>query len=142
MCCDDEKLPPIIPFTRRILVAAAALYDADGRVLISEHIKPRWRGYWEFPGGLIEENEVPELTVIRELKEELGITVCRGCLQPITFASYVYEELGHMLMALYAVRKWEGTPTSLEGKKLAWVKPNELKDWNLLPADIPLISYL
>jgi 8-oxo-dGTP diphosphatase len=127
---------------KTVLVAACALIDADGRVLLAERPagKPM-AGLWEFPGGKVEPNERPEDTLIRELKEELGITVSEPCLAPLTFASHVYPDF-HLLMPLYVCRRWEGMVTPLEGQRLAWVKPNRLRDYKMPPADEPLVSHL
>jgi 8-oxo-dGTP diphosphatase len=125
-----------------ILVAACALIDADGRVLIAQRPPGRsMAGLWEFPGGKVEAGERPEITLIRELKEELGIAVKEDCLAPLTFASHSYPEF-HLLMPLYVCRRWDGTITPLEGQKLAWVRPNKLRDYPMPPADVPLISHL
>jgi 8-oxo-dGTP diphosphatase len=125
-----------------VLVAACALIDADGRVLIAERPPGRkMAGLWEFPGGKIEAGERPEETLIRELKEELGIVVREPCLAPLTFASHAYEDF-HLLMPLYVCRRWEGIVTPLEGQKLKWVMPNKLRDYPMPPADIPLIPHL
>ena len=125
-----------------VLVAACALIDADGRVLIAQRPpgKPM-AGLWEFPGGKIESGERPEVTLIRELNEELGITVKEDCLAPLTFASHAYPDF-HLLMPLYVCRRWEGTVTALEGQNLAWVRPNKLRDYEMPPADVPLIAHL
>jgi 8-oxo-dGTP diphosphatase len=127
---------------KTVLVAACALIDADGRVLLAERPagKPM-AGLWEFPGGKVEANERPENTLIRELKEELGITVSEPCLAPLTFASHVYPDF-HLLMPLYVCRRWEGMVTPLEGQRLAWVKPNRLRDYKMPPADEPLVAHL
>ncbi len=98
-------------------------------------------GLWEFPGGKIEDGERLEQTLIRELKEELGITVSEACLAPLTFASHSYPDF-HLLMPLYVCRRWEGTVTALEGQQLVWVKPNRLRDYDMPPADVPLVSHL
>ena len=98
-------------------------------------------GLWEFPGGKIEDGERPEQTLIRELKEELGIVVSEACLAPLTFASHAYPDF-HLLMPLYVCRRWEGTVTATEGQQLAWVKPNRLRDYEMPPADVPLVSHL
>ena len=128
--------------TQTVLVAACALIDADGRVLIAQrpHGKPM-AGLWEFPGGKIERGERPEQTLIRELKEELTIVVNEDCLAPLTFASHAYPDF-HLLMPLYVCRRWEGIVTATEGQQLAWVKPNRLRDYEMPPADVPLISHL
>jgi 8-oxo-dGTP diphosphatase len=125
-----------------VLVAACALIDADGRVLIAERPagKPM-AGLWEFPGGKVDAGERPEDALIRELQEELGIVVNESCLAPLTFASHTYTEF-HLLMPLYVCRRWQGTVSPREGQKLAWVRPNRLKDYPMPPADVPLISHL
>ena len=127
---------------RLILVAACALIDADGRVLIAQRPQGKsMAGLWEFPGGKVESGELPEETLIRELKEELGIVVREPCLAPLTFASHAYETF-HLLMPLYVCRRWEGIATAQEGQKLAWVRPNRLRDYKMPPADEPLVSHL
>ena len=98
-------------------------------------------GLWEFPGGKVEAGEKPEATLIRELKEELGIDVKEACLAPLTFASHAYDDF-HLMMPLYVCRRWDGTPAALEGQELAWVRPNKLRDYPMPPADLPLISHL
>ncbi len=125
-----------------VLVAACALVDPDGRVLIAERPagKPM-AGLWEFPGGKVEAGERPEETLIRELKEELGIVVNEACLAPLTFASHAYPDF-YLLMPLFVCRRWEGTVTALEGQGLAWVRPNRLRDYPMPPADVPLVSHL
>jgi 8-oxo-dGTP diphosphatase len=125
-----------------VLVAACALVDADGRVLIAKRPagKPM-AGLWEFPGGKVENGEKPETSLIRELREELGIVIKEACLAPLTFASHAYPDF-HLLMPLYVCRRWEGQVTPTEGQQLAWVKPNRLRDYEMPPADVPLISHL
>ena len=125
-----------------LTVAACALVDADGRVLLAQRPtgKPM-AGLWEFPGGKVEAGERPEQTLIRELKEELGILVNEACLAPLTFASHAYPDF-HLLMPLYVCRRWEGTPMALEGQQLAWVRVNRLRDYPMPPADEPLVSHL
>ena len=125
-----------------VLVAACALIDADGRVLIAQRPpgKPM-AGLWEFPGGKVESGERPEITLIRELKEELGISVKEDCLAPLTFASHAYPDF-HLLMPLYVCRRWEGTVTALERQNLTWVRPNKLRDYEMPPADVPLVAML
>jgi 8-oxo-dGTP diphosphatase len=125
-----------------VLVAACALVDADGRVLIAQRPAGRpMAGLWEFPGGKVEAGERPEDTLIRELKEELGIMVDEACLAPLTFASHSYPQF-HLLMPLYVCRRWQGTVMALEGQKLAWVRPNRLREYPMPPADEPLVSHL
>ena len=125
-----------------VLVAACALVDADGRVLIAQRPPAKtMAGLWEFPGGKIEDGERPEQTLIRELREELGIVVSEACLAPLTFASHSYADF-HLLMPLYVCRRWAGTVTAMEGQRLAWVKPNRLRDYDMPPADVPLVSHL
>jgi len=128
--------------TKIVLVAACALVDVDGRVLIAQRPpgKPL-AGLWEFPGGKVEDGELPEQTLIRELKEELGITVNEACLAPLTFASHGYPDF-HLLMPLYICRRWEGTVNPTEGQHVAWVRPNRLRDYEMPPADVPLIAHL
>jgi 8-oxo-dGTP diphosphatase len=125
-----------------VLVAACALVDADGRVLLAQRPpgKPM-QGLWEFPGGKVEAGERPEDTLIRELKEELGIVVSEQCLAPLTFASHAYPDF-HLLMPLYVCRRWEGTVQPLEAQQLAWVKPTRLRDYSMPPADEPLVAHL
>jgi 8-oxo-dGTP diphosphatase len=127
---------------KTVLVAACALIDVDGRVLLAERPagKPM-AGLWEFPGGKVETGERPEETLIRELKEELGITVSEPCLAPLTFASHVYPDF-HLLMPLYVCRRWEGVVTPLEAQRVVWVKPNRLRDYKMPPADEPLVAHL
>jgi 8-oxo-dGTP diphosphatase len=127
---------------RLVLVAACALVDADGRVLLAQRPAGRaMAGLWEFPGGKVEAGERPEQTVIRELTEELGISVTEACLAPLTFASHGYPDF-HLLMPLYVCRRWEGAVTPQEGQELAWVRPNRLREYDMPPADAPLISHL
>jgi len=128
--------------TKIVLVAACALVDADGRVLIAQRPQGKpMAGLWEFPGGKVEHGERPEETLIRELKEELGITVSEACLAPLVFASHGYPDF-HLLMPLYVCRRWNGTVTPREAQQLVWVKPNRLRDYEMPPADVPLISHL
>jgi 8-oxo-dGTP diphosphatase len=125
-----------------VIVAACALIDADGRVLIAERPAGKdMAGLWEFPGGKLEPGERPEETLIRELSEELGIIVREACLAPLTFASHAYPHF-HLLMPLYVCRRWEGQVTAKHHSRLAWVRPNKLRDYPMPPADEPLISHL
>jgi 8-oxo-dGTP diphosphatase len=125
-----------------VLVTACALIDSDNRVLLAQRPpgKPM-AGLWEFPGGKVEPGETPEATLIRELAEELGITVKADCLAPLTFASHDYETF-HLLMPLYVCRRWDGIVTAKEGQELAWARPMRLKEYAMPPADIPLIPHL
>ncbi len=125
-----------------VLVAACALVDADGRVLIAERPAGKtMAGLWEFPGGKVEPGERPEDTLIRELKEELGIVVNAPCLAPLTFASHAYPDF-HLLMPLYVCRRWEGIVEAREGQRLTWARPNRLRDYPMPPADEPLVAHL
>jgi 8-oxo-dGTP diphosphatase len=125
-----------------LLVVACALIDTDGRVLIAQRPEGKQlAGLWEFPGGKVEAGERPEQTLIRELAEELGITVKEPCLAPLTFASHAYEDF-HLLMPLYVCRRWDGVVTAHEHTRLAWVRPNKLRDYPMPPADAPLIPHL
>ena len=127
---------------KTLLVVACALVDADNRVLITQRPEGKaLAGLWEFPGGKIEQGELPEDALIRELHEELLITTWKSCLAPLTFASHVYEDF-HLLMPLYVCRKWEGQAVSQEGQALKWVRPNRLRDYPMPPADEPLIPAL
>jgi 8-oxo-dGTP diphosphatase len=125
-----------------LLVAAAALIDQDGRVLIAQ--RPHGKdmaGLWEFPGGKVEPGERPEDTLIRELHEELGITVKEACLAPLTFASHAYDGF-HLLMPLYICRRWDGFVQAQEGQRLKWARSGQLRDYPMPPADEPLIPAL
>jgi 8-oxo-dGTP diphosphatase len=125
-----------------VLVAACALVDTDGRVLLAERPAGKsMAGLWEFPGGKIEAGERPEETLIRELKEELGIVVREPCLAPLTFASHAYPDF-HLLMPLYVCRRWEGAVVPKEGQQLKWVRPNKLREFPMPPADEPLVAHL
>ena len=125
-----------------VLVAACALIDADGRVLIAQRPEGKtMAGLWEFPGGKVEAGEQPEQSLIRELREELGITVKPECLAPLTFASHSYPDF-HLLMPLYVCRRWEGFVQAREKQRLKWVRPDELRDYPMPPADEPLIPHL
>lgn len=125
-----------------VLVVAAALIDADGRVLLAERPAGKsMAGLWEFPGGKVEAGERPEASLIRELREELGITVKEECLAPFAFASHGYEKF-HLLMPLYLCRRWEGIVQPQEGQRVVWVRPREMANYPVPPADVPLIAQL
>ena len=127
---------------KTVLVSAVALIDKDNRVLIAQRPEGKsMAGLWEFPGGKVEDGETPEAALIRELHEELGIETWQSCLAPLTFASHGYDDF-HLLMPLFACRKWNGTPYSREGQALKWVRVNELRDYPMPPADEPLIAML
>ena len=125
-----------------VLVAAAALVDVDGRVLLAQRPAGKaMAGLWEFPGGKVDPGETPETALIRELAEELGIDVAASCLAPFTFASHTYFDF-HLLMPLYVCRKWSGIPAAREGQRFAWVRPARLGDYPMPPADAPLVAML
>ena len=125
-----------------LLVTAVALIDPDGRVLLAQRPEGKsLAGLWEFPGGKVDPGETPEAALIRELHEELGIDTWESCLAPLTFASHTYDDF-HLLMPLFACRKWEGTPQPREGQTLKWVRPSEMRDYPMPPADLPLIPIL
>ena len=127
---------------KTVLVSAVALIDRDGRVLLAQRPEGKsMAGLWEFPGGKIEQGETPEAALVRELHEELGIQTWNSCLAPLTFASHSYEDF-HLLMPLFACRKWEGIPHPKEGQTLKWVKPMDLRNYPMPEADIPLIPIL
>ncbi len=127
---------------KTVLVSAVALIDPDGRVLLAQRPEGKsMAGLWEFPGGKVEPGETPEAALIRELHEELGIDTWSSCLAPLTFASHSYPEF-HLLMPLFACRKWEGRPQSREGQALKWVRPAELREYPMPAADLPLIPIL
>ncbi len=130
------------PPHRVVLVAAVALIDADGRVLLAQRPEGKaMAGLWEFPGGKVDRGETPEAALIRELAEELGIDVAASCLAPFTFASHGYPDF-HLLMPLYVCRKWSGIPMPREGQRLRWVRAAQLDDYPMPPADTPLVAML
>jgi 8-oxo-dGTP diphosphatase len=127
---------------KTVLVSAVALMDADGRVLLGQRPEGKsMAGLWEFPGGKIEADELPVVALAREMREELGITICEPCSTPLTFVSHRYEDF-HLLMLLYVCRKWEGIPTPLEGQNLTWKYPHEMAALPMPPADLPLVAAL
>jgi 8-oxo-dGTP diphosphatase len=125
-----------------ILVSAVALIDVEGRVLLAQRPEGKsMAGLWEFPGGKVEPGETPEAALIRELHEELGIDTWASCLAPLTFASHSYADF-HLLMPLFACRKWDGIPQGREGQALKWVRAQDLRAYPMPPADLPLIPIL
>lgn len=125
-----------------VLVAAVALIDADGRILLAQRPEGKsMAGLWEFPGGKVEPGETPEAALVRELHEELGIETWNSCLAPLTFASHTYDDF-HLLMPLFACRKWSGIPHPKEGQTLKWAHARDLREYPMPPADIPLIPIL
>ncbi len=136
-------MPTTAPDAKPILlVAAIALIDSDGRVLIAQRPEGKHlAGLWEFPGGKLGEGETPEAALIREAHEELGIDIEESCLAPISFASHAYDAF-HLLMPLYVCRVWNGTVTAREDQALKWVRPAKLRDWPMPPADAPLVAAL
>lgn len=127
---------------KTVLVSAVALIDPDNRILLAQRPKGKsMAGLWEFPGGKVEPGETPEMALMRELEEELGIGTWQSCLAPLTFASHTYEDF-HLLMPLFACRKWQGIPEGREGQNLKWVRAKNLRDYPMPPADIPMIPIL
>ncbi len=127
---------------RVLLVVAAALVDRDGRVLLARRPEGKpMAGLWEFPGGKPAPGETPEAALLRELKEELDIDTEASCLAPLTFASHAYADF-HLLMPLYVCRVWQGAPRPKEGQRLAWVRPRDMQEWPMPPADRPLVAML
>lgn len=132
-----------IDITKPVLwVAACALIDADGRVLVTQRpVGKDHAGLWEFPGGKIEAGELPEQTLVRELYEELSVEPCLDCLEPLTFASHVYPDF-HLIMPTYVCRQWDGFVRPREGQGTAWKFADEIVQMDLVAADIPLAQQL
>lgn len=140
-CCDDDK-PKLPPPEKIVTVAAGVLIDRDGRVLLAERPAGKaMAGLFEFPGGKIETGETPEMALVRELREELGIETCEGCFHPLTFVSHRYEDF-HLVMMVLTCRVWKGAAVGKEGQKLIWVYPRDLEKHQMPPADLPLIPIL
>ena len=127
---------------KKLYVSSVAMIDTDGRVLLAERPKGKeMAGLWEFPGGKVEVDETPEAALVRELFEELGIETWNACLAPLTFASHSYDDF-HLVMLLFACRKWNGVIKAKEGQKLKWIYPKDLAKYQMPPADVPLIPIL
>ena len=142
MGCWDIEEPVQKHPKKMVLVAAVALIDGDGRILIARRPEgKKMAGLWEFPGGKVEAGETPEQALIRELEEELGIVTKNSCLAPIAFASHSYEDM-HLLMPLFVCRIWEGIPVAKEGQTLKWLQISELTEYDMPAADLPLIPFL
>lgn len=138
--CWNAHGPTLVPGLPVVLVAAGILVDPDRRVLLAQRPEGKsMAGLWEFPGGKMEPGEPPELALIRELDEELGIETRPGCLLPFSFASHAYAKF-HLLMPVFMIRSWRGTPRGREGQTLAWVAPNRLREYPMPPADVPLVA--
>jgi 8-oxo-dGTP diphosphatase len=142
MSCIDVTIPPLALGRPLLLVAAAALIDEDGRVLLAKRPDGKsMAGLWEFPGGKVQQGETPEEALVREVREELGVRTSAGCLWPLAFASHGYPDF-HLLMPVFGCRVWQGTPEGKEGQELAWVAKGKLKDYPMPPADIALLPTL
>jgi 8-oxo-dGTP diphosphatase len=142
MSCIDVTIPPLAGQRSLLLVAAAALIDGEGRVLLAQRPAGKsMAGLWEFPGGKVGKDETPEQALVRELHEELGIQTSIECLSPLSFASHAYEKF-HLLMPLFSCRVWEGTPHPREGQKLAWARKDELRNFEMPAADVGLVQAL
>lgn len=137
-----EEPAPVSPNLPIVLVAAACLVDADGRILLAQRPEgKKMAGLWEFPGGKVDEGETPEFALMRELEEELGLSTRPCCFAPIAFASHQYDDF-HLLMPLFVCRVWEGSPQSKEGQQIKWVRKANLMDYDMPEADIPLVSQI
>lgn len=142
MTCIDVAIPPLAPNRPLLLVVAAALINQDNHVLLAQRPEGKsMAGLWEFPGGKVHDQELPEAALVRELNEELGITTSVGCMWPLAFASHGYEKF-HLLMPLFGCRVWQGMPASRENQKLAWVPKDKLKEYPMPPADVGLVQTL
>ena len=142
MSCIDVTIPSVSHNRPLLLVAAAALIDSEGRVLLAQRPPGKsMAGLWEFPGGKVHANETAEMALVRELSEELGIQTSPGCMTPLSFASHAYEDF-HLLMPVFACRVWQGTPHAKEGQKLAWARKQEFRNYPMPPADDALVQVL
>jgi len=142
MPCIDVTIPPLTANRPLLLVAAGALINEAGKILLAQRPEGKaMAGLWEFPGGKVGKDETPEAALVRELREELGVETSTGCLWPLTFASYAYPDF-HLLMPVFSCRVWQGTPAPKEGQKLAWVQKNELKNYEMPAADMALVQTL
>ena len=138
----SQSMPIIGARPKMLLVSAVALIDTDGRVLLNQRPASKsMAGLWEFPGGKIEKNESPNECIIREVREELGVDISNSCFSPLTFTTFDYEDFS-VIIFLYLSREWEGFIKGKENQNLKWVRPNEMFKINMLPADIPLISFI
>jgi 8-oxo-dGTP diphosphatase len=142
MSCIDVTIPPLKPNRPMVLVVAAALIDASGRVLLAQRPAGKsMAGLWEFPGGKVNVGELPEAALVRELQEELGIQTSIGCLWPLSFASHGYDDF-HLLMPVYGCRVWTGESSAREGQNLVWATKQEWKNYPMPPADLMLVQNL
>jgi 8-oxo-dGTP diphosphatase len=140
--CLEAEVRARRPDVPVVLVAAVALIDVDGRILLAQRPADKpMAGLWEFPGGKVEEGETPEAALIRELEEELGLDITESCLAPLIFASHAYDDF-HLLMPLYLCRVWRGQPIAKEGQALKWVRLEKFDDYPMPPADVPLVAIL
>ncbi len=127
---------------KTVLVAAVALVDLDNKVLIAKRPEGKpMAGLWEFPGGKVHDDELPENALVRELREELGIDISESCLAPVTFSSHIYSEF-HLLMPVFACRVWKGIIIPREGQQLKWVQPHKLAEFEMPAADTPIVAFL
>lgn len=141
-CCDEKINEKLMKPARIVLIVACALIDQEGKILLAQRPQGKaMAGLWELPGGKVEPNETPEAAVVRELQEEVGVKTCAGCLQPLTFASHRYEDV-HLLMPIYGCRQFEGQPQAKEGQELRWIRPNQLKDFQMPEANYTIIGTL
>lgn len=139
-CCESDVNALLLSPSKITLIAAVAMVDDDGRVLIARRPEGKpMAGLWEFPGGKLEEGETPEAALVREMKEELGVETCAGCMSALTVASHRYE-MFHLLMPLFVCRQWKGIPQALEGQELKWVQPSELSQYPMPEANRTMVS--